>query len=76
MRRRNDPAAAPLPVALGLTQIGEFSFILVQVSLHSGLVGEEVYGATLAASLLSILVNVLLVRSFLDPLVHHPARSV
>ncbi len=61
-----------LAVALGLTQIGEFSFILVQVSLHSGLVGDEIYSATLAASLLSILLNVLLVRFFLDSLIRRP----
>jgi CPA2 family monovalent cation:H+ antiporter-2 len=56
----------PLPTALrvgaGLTQIGEFSFVLVQVARTAGLVGEEVYSATLAASLLTILFNALLVR--------------
>jgi CPA2 family monovalent cation:H+ antiporter-2 len=51
-----------LAVAVGLTQIGEFSFVLVQVARSSGLVGAEVYSATLAASLLSILLNVFLVR--------------
>ncbi len=49
-------------VAAGLTQIGEFSFILVQVARDSGLVGNDLYSATLAASLVSILANVLLVR--------------
>jgi CPA2 family monovalent cation:H+ antiporter-2 len=57
----------PLPTALrvgaGLTQIGEFSFILVQVARASGLVRDEVYSATLAVSLLTILINALLVRS-------------
>lgn len=47
----------------GLTQIGEFSFILVQVARNSGLVGADVYNATLAASLVTILVNAALVRS-------------
>lgn len=46
----------------GLTQIGEFSFILVQVARNSGLVGAEVYNATLAASLVTILMNAALVR--------------
>jgi CPA2 family monovalent cation:H+ antiporter-2 len=44
-------------VALGLTQIGEFSFVLAQVALHSGLITTEIYNATLAASLITILVN-------------------
>ena len=50
-------------VGTGLTQIGEFSFILVQVAHSSGLVGDQFYYATLAASLLSILINATLVRS-------------
>jgi len=49
-------------VAVGLTQIGEFSFILVQVARSAGHVGDEVYQAVLAASLLTVLVNALLVR--------------
>ena len=49
-------------VGVGLTQIGEFSFILVQVAHANGLVGDEFYYATLAASLLSILANAALVR--------------
>jgi monovalent cation:H+ antiporter-2, CPA2 family len=47
----------------GLTQIGEFSFILVQVAHASGLLDDQFYYATLAASLLSILVNAALVRA-------------
>lgn len=44
-------------VALGLTQIGEFSFVLAQVALQSGLISLEIYNATLAASLITILAN-------------------
>jgi len=44
-------------VGMGLTQIGEFSFVLAQVALHSGLVSSEIYNATLAASLVTILAN-------------------
>jgi CPA2 family monovalent cation:H+ antiporter-2 len=51
-----------LLVAVGLTQIGEFSFILVQVARSAGHIGSDVYSATLAAALLSILVNAALVR--------------
>ena len=46
-----------LRVGVGLTQIGEFSFILAQVSLHAGLISTEIYNATLAASLITILAN-------------------
>jgi monovalent cation:H+ antiporter-2, CPA2 family len=56
------PARTALRVGVGLTQIGEFSFILAQVSLNSGLVGSDVYNATLAASLITILVNATLFK--------------
>ncbi len=51
-----------LLVGVGLTQIGEFSFVLVQVAKTAGHVGDEVYNATLAASLATILLNAPLVR--------------
>lgn len=56
------PTKTALLVAVGLTQIGEFSFILVQAARAAGHVGDDVYSATLAAALLSILVNAALVR--------------
>jgi CPA2 family monovalent cation:H+ antiporter-2 len=56
------PAQTALRVGIGLTQIGEFSFILAQVSLHSGLIGSDVYNATLAASLITILANATLFK--------------
>ena len=49
-------------VGAGLTQIGEFSYILVQVARDAGLVGADVYNTTLAASLLTILINAPVVR--------------
>jgi CPA2 family monovalent cation:H+ antiporter-2 len=56
----------PLPVALlagaGLAQIGEFSFVLVQVAREAGHVGADVYNAVLAASLLTVLLNAELMR--------------
>jgi CPA2 family monovalent cation:H+ antiporter-2 len=55
------PWTTAVLVGVGLTQIGEFSFILVQVARAADLVGD-VYNATLAASLLTILVNAVLVR--------------
>jgi CPA2 family monovalent cation:H+ antiporter-2 len=48
--------------AVGLAQIGEFSFVLVQVARKAGHVGDDVYQAVLAASLITIFVNVALVR--------------
>jgi CPA2 family monovalent cation:H+ antiporter-2 len=49
-------------VGVGLTQIGEFSYVLVQVARSAGLVGSELYNSTLAASLLSIVLNAFLMR--------------
>jgi CPA2 family monovalent cation:H+ antiporter-2 len=49
-------------VGIGLAQIGEFSFVLVQVARTAGHVGDEIYNATLAASLFTILLNALLTR--------------
>jgi CPA2 family monovalent cation:H+ antiporter-2 len=51
-----------LRVAVGLTQIGEFSFILVQVARQAGHISDDVYNAVLATSLLTILINALLVK--------------
>jgi CPA2 family monovalent cation:H+ antiporter-2 len=53
-------------VGLGLTQIGEFSFILAQVSMKAGLISPNLYHATLAASLITILANATIFR-FLKP---------
>jgi len=53
-------------VGIGLTQIGEFSFILAQVSLSSGLISREIYNATLVASLVTILANATFFK-FLKP---------
>jgi len=56
------PLSTALLVGVGLTQIGEFSFILVQVARQAGHVGQDLYNATLAASLVTILINAVLVR--------------
>ena len=57
------PLTTAILVGIGLTQIGEFSFILVQVARANGLVNEAWYSARLGASLLSILANAALVRA-------------
>lgn len=49
-------------VGVGLTQIGEFSYVLIQVARDAKLVGDDVYNATLAASLVTILLNGILMR--------------
>ncbi len=51
------PTDTALRVGIGLTQIGEFSFILAQVSLEAGLISKAIYDAPLAASLITILAN-------------------
>ena len=56
------PLKTAVLVGTGLTQIGEFSFILVLVAHQSGLLGDDFYYATLAASLISILINATLMR--------------
>jgi CPA2 family monovalent cation:H+ antiporter-2 len=56
------PLRTAVAVAAGLTQIGELSFVVVQVARSSGLVDESVFSTVIAASLISILFNVFLVR--------------
>jgi CPA2 family monovalent cation:H+ antiporter-2 len=51
-----------LKVGIGLTQIGEFSYVLVRVAREAHIVGDDMYNATLAASVVTILVNGLLIR--------------
>ena len=50
-------------VGLGLTQIGEFSYVLVRVARDAHLVTEDIYHATLAASVITILLNGLLMKA-------------
>ena len=51
-----------IAVAAGLTQIGELSFVVVQAARFSGMVAENVFSTAIAASLISILLNVFIVR--------------
>jgi CPA2 family monovalent cation:H+ antiporter-2 len=57
------PFRTAIAVAAGLTQIGELSFVVVQVARSSGLVDASVFSTVIAASLISILLNVFLVRA-------------
>jgi monovalent cation:H+ antiporter-2, CPA2 family len=68
------PARTALRVGIGLTQIGELSFILAQVALQSRLIAADVYNATLAASLITILINAALF-GLLKPVPFGPASE-
>ncbi len=56
------PLRTALKVGIGLTQIGEFSYVLVRVARDGHIVGDDMYNATLAASIVTILINGLLIR--------------
>lgn len=60
------PAPAVLTVAAGLSQIGEFSFILVELAIALRLLDAESRGLVLAGALVSITVNPLLFGA-IDP---------
>ena len=61
--------------ALGLTQIGEFSYVLAAAGLREGLIGAPVQQGILATSLVTIAVNALLFRRTPDWLRRVFARS-
>jgi CPA2 family monovalent cation:H+ antiporter-2 len=56
-----------LTVAIGLAQIGEFSFILAQLGQSLEILPQDAYSALIACALLSIALNPLLFRS-IDPI--------
>lgn len=57
------PLRTAVLVGLGLTQIGEFSYVLVRVARDAHIVTDDIYHATLAASLITILLNGLLMKA-------------
>ncbi|MFZ0200245.1 MAG: cation:proton antiporter [Candidatus Sulfotelmatobacter sp.] len=57
------PIRTAIAVAAGLTQIGELSFVVVQVARSAGIVEEDVFSTVIIASLISILLNVFIVRT-------------
>lgn len=57
------PAHTMLVVAAGLSQIGEFSFIVGQSGVALGVLSQEQYGLILASALLAIVLNPLLFRA-------------
>jgi CPA2 family monovalent cation:H+ antiporter-2 len=46
----------------GVTQIGEFSYVLALLARQQGLIEDSVYNAILAASLITILLNAFLMK--------------
>jgi CPA2 family monovalent cation:H+ antiporter-2 len=63
-----------LLVAVSLTQIGEFAFLLVRAGMSAGHLDEAVFNSTLLTSLVTILINALLVRKVPDWLARRAAR--
>jgi CPA2 family monovalent cation:H+ antiporter-2 len=61
------PARTALTVALGLSQIGEFSFILAQAARSHGLMPEDGVNVLIATAMITITLNPLLFKA-LDPL--------
>lgn len=68
------PTNTALMVGLGLTQIGEFSYVLVRVARDAKIVGDDMYNSVLAASVITILINGLLLR-YLGRTVTKPAAE-
>lgn len=73
------PLCRAITVASGLTQIGELSFVVVQVARSSGMADEKLFTTVISASLISILLNVFIVRAtfraankFLDTALANP----
>jgi CPA2 family monovalent cation:H+ antiporter-2 len=67
------PKEVSLPVAIGLAQIGEFSFILGGLALGNGLISQDLYGLILAGAMLSIVVNPFLFRWYDRKIMGNPA---
>jgi monovalent cation:H+ antiporter-2, CPA2 family len=59
--------ARPLQLAIGLGQVGEFSFVLASVGLAAGVVPRELYAAVLASVAVTIVASTVLVRLLGEP---------
>jgi CPA2 family monovalent cation:H+ antiporter-2 len=58
------PQSVTYAVAIGLAQIGEFSFILGGLALAKGLLDQELFNLILAGAMLSIVINPFLFRLY------------
>jgi CPA2 family monovalent cation:H+ antiporter-2 len=66
------PWRTALLIGAGLTQIGEFSYVLVRVARDAQIVDGNIYNAVLAASVITIVLNGLIMRSIPR---QHPAET-
>jgi CPA2 family monovalent cation:H+ antiporter-2 len=55
-------SARPLQLAVGLAQVGEFSFVLASVGLAAGVIERPLYAAMLSAVALTIAISTIAVR--------------
>ena len=55
-------AARPVQLAIGLSQVGEFSFVLASAALVAGAIGQDVYAGMLGAIIVSITISTIAVR--------------
>ena len=67
-------AARPLQLAVGLAQVGEFSFVLASVGLAAGVIERPLYAAMLSAVAITIAVSTIAVR-YVGPRQPVPAAS-
>jgi CPA2 family monovalent cation:H+ antiporter-2 len=56
------PAKAAIRVGFLLANIGEFSFLLAQIGLNRGVVGQGIYSQVIAGAVISIILSPLLIR--------------
>jgi monovalent cation:H+ antiporter-2, CPA2 family len=59
--------ASPMQLAIGLGQVGEFSFVLASVGVGAKVVPPELYAAVLASVAITIVASTVLVRFFGRP---------
>jgi monovalent cation:H+ antiporter-2, CPA2 family len=69
------PRTVGYPVAIGLAQIGEFSFILGGLALTKGLIDQSLYNLILAGAMLSIVANPFLLRLMCKKAENPPAGT-
>ena len=74
LARLTSLAARPLQTAVGLAQIGEFSFVLASVGLAAGVIERPLYAAMLSAAVITIALSTIAVR-YAGPRVPAPALS-
>lgn len=76
IRLLGEPMRRAMIVSVGLAQIGEFSFILAGMAMTYQLLSLEGFNLLVAAALLSIVVNPLLLRVLLRVLLRYPSSQV